>query len=50
MCTACDSCGVKSSEIKSGTGIEEKGTKFTLKITDPTDLNRDLLKVISLAS
>jgi len=36
MCTSCDSCGVKSSEIKSGTGIEEKGTKFTLKITDPT--------------
>ena len=25
-------------------GIEKKGTKYTLKITDPSDLNRDLLK------
>lgn len=25
-------------------GIEKKGVKYTLKITDPSDLNRDLLK------
>lgn len=48
MCTICEHCGVKSSEVKPGTGIEEKGIKYTLKITDPSDLNRDLLKVIIL--
>jgi len=26
-------------------GIEPKGKKITLKITDPEDLNRDILKV-----
>ena len=26
-------------------GIEEKGVKYTLKLTDASDLNRDLLKV-----
>ena len=45
MCTLCESCGIKSSEVKSGTGIEEKGVRYTLKITDTSDLNRDLLKV-----
>lgn len=44
MCTYCETCGVKSSEVKSGTGIEEKGVKYSLKLTDPSDLNRDLLK------
>jgi len=44
MATICESCGVRSSEVKPGTGIEEKGVKFTLKLTDPSDLNRDLLK------
>ena len=45
MCTICESCGIRSNEVKSGTGIEEKGLKYTLKLTDPSDLNRDLLKV-----
>ena len=45
MCTICESCGIRSSEVKSGSGIEEKGIKYTLKLTDPSDLNRDLLKV-----
>ena len=44
MCTICETCGVRSSEVKPGTGIEEKGIKYTLKLTDPSDLNRDLLK------
>lgn len=44
MCTACDTCGCKSSEVKSGTGIEAKGVRYTLKLTDPSDVNRDLLK------
>ncbi len=44
MCTVCDNCGIKSSEVKSGTGIEEKGVRYSLKLSDPSDLNRDLLK------
>lgn len=44
MATVCESCGVRSNEVKSGSGIEEKGTRYILKITDPSDLNRDLLK------
>ena len=44
MATNCENCGIRSSEVKSGSGIEEKGVKYTLKITDPSDLNRDLLK------
>jgi len=44
MCTLCDACGDKTNEVKSGGGIEPKGKKITLKLTDPTDLNRDLLK------
>jgi zinc finger protein len=44
MCSYCESCGVKSAEVKSGTGIEEKGLRYTLKITDASDLNRDMLK------
>jgi zinc finger protein len=35
---------VRSSEVKSGTGIEEQGVKYSLKLTDASDLNRDLLK------
>jgi len=44
MATVCDVCGHKTNEIKSGGGIEEKGKKIMLKIDDPSDLNRDLLK------
>lgn len=44
MCTVCDNCGIKSSEVKSGSGIEEKGVRYTLKLTDPSDLDRDVLK------
>jgi zinc finger protein len=44
MCTVCETCGNRTSEVKSGSGIEDKGIRFTLKITDPSDLNRDMLK------
>jgi len=43
MATSCDVCGDKSSEVKAGGGIEEQGTKIVLKITDSTDLSRDVL-------
>ncbi len=45
MATNCDYCGHKTNEVKSGGGIEPKGTKITLQITDPSDLSRDVLKV-----
>jgi len=44
MCTTCDHCGCKTNEVKSGGGIEEKGKKITLRVTDPSDMNRDVLK------
>ena len=45
MATTCDVCGFRENEVKGGSGIEERGTKITLKLTDPTDLTRDVLKV-----
>jgi zinc finger protein len=46
-CFKCEfnSCGYKNVEIKGGGGIAEKAKKITLKITKPSDLNRDLFKV-----
>ncbi|XP_077985430.1 zinc finger protein ZPR1-like isoform X2 [Glandiceps talaboti] len=44
MSTTCDKCGHNSSEVKSGSGIEDKGKKMILKMTDISDLNRDILK------
>lgn len=44
MATVCDACGHKDNEVKGGSGIEPKGTKITLKITDPSDMSRDVLK------
>ena len=43
MATACDACGQKSNEVKSGTGIAPKGIRYTLTMNDPEDLNRDIL-------
>ncbi|KAK2573836.1 Zinc finger protein ZPR1 [Acropora cervicornis] len=44
MATVCDACGHKTNEVKSGSGVEPKGTRLTLTITDPADMNRDVLK------
>lgn len=46
MATNCERCGTRSSEVKSGTGISELATKITLKLTEPSDLCRDILKVV----
>lgn len=45
MATVCDACGVKTNEVKSGGGIEEKGIKFTVDIRDREDMSRDVLQV-----
>lgn len=44
MSTVCEHCGFKSNEVKTGGEIPEKGKKITLKVTDPDDLARDILK------
>ncbi|KAK4521188.1 uncharacterized protein ATC70_013133 [Mucor velutinosus] len=44
MATNCEHCGYKSNEVKAGGPISEKGKRITLKITDPEDLSRDILK------
>ena len=46
MATTCDYCGWKTNEVKSGAGISETGVRISLKLTDPSDLNREILKVI----
>ena len=43
MATTCDVCGDKSNEVKSGSGMAAKGIRYTLTMTDPTDLSRDIL-------
>ncbi|XP_041470729.1 zinc finger protein ZPR1-like [Lytechinus variegatus] len=44
MAMSCDACNTKTNEIKSGGGIEDKGRKITLKMTDVSDLSRDVLR------
>uniref|UniRef100_A0A8B9PR99 ZPR1 zinc finger n=1 Tax=Apteryx owenii TaxID=8824 RepID=A0A8B9PR99_APTOW len=44
MATNCDSCGHRTNEVKSGGAIEPQGTRITLRITDPSDMTRDVLK------
>lgn len=44
MSTVCDECGYKSNEVKTGGEIPKLGRKVTLKVTDPEDLARDILK------
>ncbi|NXA56154.1 ZPR1 protein, partial [Nothocercus julius] len=44
MATNCDACGHRTNEVKSGGAIEAQGTRITLRITDPSDMTRDVLK------
>lgn len=44
MSTVCDHCGYKSNEVKTGGAIPDQGKRITLKVTDPEDLARDILK------
>lgn len=49
MSTACDDCGYKSNEVKTGGNIPPKGRKITLKVEDADDLALDILKSESCA-
>lgn len=44
MATVCDACGNRTNEVKSGSGIEEKGVKIEVKIESRDDFSRDVLK------
>ncbi|KAL5281044.1 ZPR1 family protein [Megaselia abdita] len=44
MATVCDVCGVKTNEVKSGGGIEDKGIRFEVTVETKEDLVRDVLK------
>ena len=43
-CFKCDVCGYKTTNVRGGGGISEKGTKFTLSVESEEDLNRDVFK------
>jgi hypothetical protein len=45
MATNCDVCGHRSSEVKSGGGIEPKGIRIEVKVRSREDFSRDVLKV-----
>ncbi|CAK6448748.1 unnamed protein product [Pipistrellus nathusii] len=44
MATNCEYCGHRTNEVKAGGAVEPLGTRITLRITDPSDMTRDLLK------
>ncbi|XP_043239740.1 zinc finger protein ZPR1-like [Amphibalanus amphitrite] len=44
MATNCEACGARTNEVKAGCGIEPRGRRITLRITEPIDMSRDLLK------
>ncbi|KAF9541817.1 hypothetical protein EC957_002652 [Mortierella hygrophila] len=44
MSTTCDECGYKSNEVKAGGPVSDFGKRIILKIEDPEDMSRDILK------
>ncbi|CAJ2511320.1 Uu.00g069450.m01.CDS01 [Anthostomella pinea] len=44
MSTACQDCGYKSNDVKTGGAIPELGKKITLRVESAEDLARDILK------
>ena len=44
MATNCEGCGNRSNEVKSGGGVADRGKRITLKVQEPYDLARDVLK------
>ncbi len=47
MSNACDTCGYRSSDIKAGGGVSEKGSNITLAVSEQEDLRRDIIKAES---
>jgi len=44
MSVACDACGFRSNEVKTGGAIPERGERITLSVQSIVDLSRDILK------
>ncbi|KAL3833788.1 hypothetical protein ACJIZ3_008524 [Penstemon smallii] len=44
MASSCDSCGYRSSEVKAGGHISDKGKKITVHVKNTRDLSRDVIK------
>lgn len=44
MSFTCEFCGARSTEVKTGGGISEKGKKITYKVECEEDMNRDIFK------
>ncbi|CCF56706.1 hypothetical protein KAFR_0B04100 [Kazachstania africana CBS 2517] len=44
MSFECEHCGLKNSEIQPASSIQEKGSKYILKIEDKEDFNRQVVK------
>lgn len=40
----CSDCGYRSNDINTGGAVPEKGTRISLTVSQPEDLNRDILK------
>jgi len=49
MAFNCPHCGVRNNEVKAAGAIGDKARRWTLRVTDPEDLNRDVLKSDSAA-
>ena len=44
MCTSCDACGYRNSELRSGGEIPARGRTVRLQVRSGADLNRDVIK------
>lgn len=44
MATNCESCGHRTNEVKSGSGIEPEGVKIEVLVRGKDDFSRDVLK------
>lgn len=44
MSFMCEKCGYENNEIQPGGAIAEKGIRFHLNVTEPSDLNRQVVK------
>ncbi len=49
MSTVCHDCGYRSNDVKTGGAIPDMGRRVTLRVTNPEDLARDILKSESCA-
>ena len=44
MCTSCDGCGYRNSDLRAGGAIPPRGRELMLSVATPRDLSRDVIK------